>query len=69
MGKISNQLLCSLHKSHSTQHEILRLIQLWQKKLDESGLVESILMDLSKAYDYLPYGGIIAKLEAYGLAK
>ena len=40
-----------------------------QKKLDESGFVGTILMDLSKAYDCLPYDGIVAKLEAYGLAK
>ena len=56
-------------KAHSTQHALLKLLQQWQKELDNSGVVETILMDLSKAYDCLPHDYIIAKLEAYGLTK
>ena len=48
---------------------MLRLIQSWKKELDYSGLMGTILMDLSKAYDCLPYDLLKAKLEAYGLFK
>ena len=62
-----NKLLCGFSKAHSTQHALFRLLQKWQKELDSTGIVGTILMDLSKAYDCLPYDLIIAKLETYGL--
>ena len=55
-----NKLLCGFHKAHATQHALSRLFQKWQKELDSSGVVGTILMDLSKAYDCLPYDLIIA---------
>ena len=40
-----------------------------KKELDNSGLVRTILMDLSKTYDCLPHDLLIAQHEAYGLDK
>ena len=37
MENFLNQLLCGFRKAHSTQHALFRLIQSWQKQLDESG--------------------------------
>ena len=56
-----NQLLCGFRKAHSTQHA-----QKWQKEVDSRGFTGTTLMDLSKAYDYLPHDLLIAKLEVYG---
>ena len=64
-----NQLLCGFRKAYSTQPALFRLIQSWQKELDESEFVRTILMDLSKAYDCLPPDLMVAKLEAYGISK
>ena len=49
-----NKLLYGYCKAHSTQHAFFRLLQKWQKELDSSGIVGTILMDLSKAYNCLP---------------
>ena len=37
--------------------------------LDRNGFVGSILMNLTKAYDYLPHNLLLAKLQAYGFSK
>ena len=69
MDTFLNKLLCGFRKAHSTQHALFKLLQRWQNELDNSGLVGTILMDLSKAYGCLPHDLIIAKFEAYGLSK
>ena len=60
-------MLCGFRKGHNTQHALLRLLHHWQKALDNSNIVGTVLMDLSKAYDCLPPDLLIAKLAAYGL--
>ena len=69
MDTFLNKLLCGFRKSHSTQHALFKLLKPWQKELDDSGLVDTILMDLSKAYDCLPYDFVIAKFDTNGLSK
>ena len=64
-----NSLLCGFRKAHTTQHALFGLVQEWQNELDKSGFLGTILIDLSKAYDYLPHDLLIAKFEAYGIGK
>ena len=47
----------------------MRLLEDWRKALDNQECVAAILMDLSKAFDCLPIGLLIAKLKAYGLSE
>ena len=49
MNTFLNKLLCGFRKTHSTQHAFFKLLQLLLKELDNSGLVGTILRDLSKA--------------------
>ena len=56
-------------KTYNTQHALFRLLQSWEKALDNSEYVGTVLMDLSKAYNCIPHDLVIAKLEAYGLDK
>ena len=69
MDLFLSKLLCGFRKAHSTQHALFKLLHKWQKELDSSGFIGTILMDLSKAYDCLPHDLIITKFEAYGLSK
>ena len=62
-----SHILCGFRKAHSTQHALFKLVQSWQKELDNGGFVGTILMDLSKAYDCIPHELLIAKLKCYGI--
>ena len=50
-----NDLLFGFRNEHSTEHILSRLIQSLKKELDNSDLVGTILMDLSKTYYCLPF--------------
>ena len=59
-----SNLLSVFRKSYSTQHALFRVIESWKQCLDSKGVVDTILMDLPKAYDCIPHDLLIAKLEA-----
>ena len=67
MNNFLNVLLCGFCKAHSTQHALFKLLQTFQKELDNLGFIGTMLMDLPKAYDCLPHDLLIAKLGAYRL--
>ena len=66
--KLSKKL-CGFREKHSTQHTIFQLIRNLQDWLDDGKYVGMVLMDLSKAYDCIPYDLLLTKLKAYGIDK
>ena len=64
-----NPFLAAFRKGFGCQSTLLRLLEDWRKALDNHECVAAILMDLSKAFDCLPHGLLIAKLRAYGLSE
>ena len=46
-----NVILCGFRKARSPQHTLFKLLQPWQKELDENGMVATVLMNMSKVYD------------------
>ena len=69
MDEYFNPFLAAFRKVFGCQSTLLRLLEDWRKALDNHECIAAILMDLSKAFDCLPHGFLIAKLRAYGLSE
>ena len=58
--------LFGFRKGHSTEQCLVIMLEEWEKALDKKDSAGAILTDLSKAFDSLNHGLLIAKLSAYG---
>ena len=66
---IFDNMLCAYRKKYGTQHVLVKLIDSWKCALDENKYAGTLLMDLSKAFDCVPHGLLIAKMHAYWLTR
>ena len=57
-------VLCGFRKTHSTQHELFKLLQSWQKEIDNHGFIGILLIDLLKSHDWISHELLIAELES-----
>ena len=66
--KVLSKFFSAYKKSYSSNHVLLKLIEVWKKSLGDKNLIGAVLMDLSKAFDYIPHDLLVAKLHGYDLS-
>ena len=68
-GSLLSKFQCSFRQGFSAQHCLLVMVEKMKKIRDNKGVFAAVLVDLSKAFDCIPHGLLIAKLNAFGFDK
>ena len=68
MQPLFHDYLSGFRKGHGCHDILTRLVEDWREALDNGNSVGVIAIDLSKAFNCMPHGLLLAKLHAYGFS-
>ena len=63
-----HEYLSGFRKGHGCHDILTRLNEDWRQALDNGNTIGVVAIDLSKAFDCMPHGLLIAKMHAYGFS-
>ena len=72
MAYMEGNNLFSVHQhgfrsGHSCVTQLLEVIEIWSKAIDEKDNIDVIYLDFRKAFDSVPFERLLVKLKAYGI--
>ena len=61
MENKKSKCVTSFSKSHGTQYSLIVMLERWKKFLDKEENISALFMDMSKAFDTINHGLLLAK--------
>jgi hypothetical protein len=68
MNTIFDKRLGAYRQGHGCSQVLTYAVDTWKCSLDNDMFVGTLMMDLSKAFDSIPHGLLLAKLKCYGFS-
>lgn len=68
MAPFFHRHLAGFRKGHGCHDILTRIVEDWRLALDNGNIVGTVAIDLSKAFDCMPHGLLLAKIHAYGFS-
>ena len=69
LWKIKPQNVSGVLGNHMGPHSLIVMLEKWKNAIDKEDNISAIFMNLSKAFDTVNHGFLLAKLNAYGFSK
>ena len=66
-SEILSDYISAYRRHYSCESALTSLTEDWRRSLDNKQIVAVMSMDLSKAFDTIPHGLLLAKLKTYGV--
>ena len=68
MKTLFDKYLGAYRKGHGCSQVLIHAVNMWKNSLDNNMFVGTLMMDLSKAFDSIPHGLLLAKMKCYGFS-
>ena len=69
LNQCYTNICLGFRKGYGCQDILIRMTEDWRKALDNGQIIGTVAIDLSKAFDCMPHGLLIAKLKVYGFTE
>jgi hypothetical protein len=67
VNQLTTEFQCAYREGHSTSTALTQITDDWLREIDDKGIVGTVLLDFSAAFDIIDHSLLLEKRMCYGL--